>query len=166
MKVRSILAIGLMAAMMPVTAYAQESAPREMTRQRFEEYLRLFNAGDERFAQFYDENVVFHHAPIFGVLKGRQAIIDFYKNIRLQVSEEVTPHVIVVDNEQGVMAAELSTRLVALKDGVAMPSGHLNTGDMIVSEGTVYYTLKDGLITTIRGSRSGAHKTKAGSVGH
>ncbi|MCW2417305.1 nuclear transport factor 2 family protein [Sphingobium sp. B8D3C] len=155
-----------MAAMMPVATYAQESAPREMTRQRFEEYLRLFSAGDERFAQFYDEDVVFHHAPIFGVLKGRQAIIDFYKNIRLQVSEEVTSHVVVVDNEHGVMAAELSTRLVALKDGVAMPSGHLNTGDMIVSEGTVYYTLKDGLITTIRGSRSGARKTEAGSIGH
>ncbi|MCW2404587.1 ketosteroid isomerase-like protein [Sphingobium sp. B1D7B] len=164
MKLIALLAIGLMAVMSPGATLAQEAAAHEMTRQRFEEYLRLFNAGDERFAQFYANDVVFHHAPMFGVLKGRQAIVDFYKNIRLQVSEEVTPHVVVVDNRQGLMAAELSTRLVALRDGVAMPSGNLKRGDMIMTEGTVYYTLENGLISTIRGSRSGAQKVPAGSA--
>lgn len=163
MKVTSLLVVGLAAAAMSAAGLAQDAAPHKMTKERFEQYLGLFNAADERYAQFYDENVVFHHAPMFGVLKGRQAIIDFYRNIRTQISEQVTPHTVVVDNEQGMMAAELSTRLVAIKDGVAMPSGDLNTGDTIISEGTVYYTLKDGLIVTIRGSIDGAKRIPAAS---
>lgn len=163
MRVTAILLAGLIAAASTTASVAEGPARPAMSKERFEEYLRLFNAGDERYAQFYDENVVFHHAPMFGVLNGRLAILEFYRNIRTQVSEQVTPHTVVVDNQNGMMAAELSTRLVALKDGVAMPSGDLNTGDTIISEGTVYYTLEDGLIVNIRGSRSGAKRIPAGS---
>lgn len=166
MRVTSVPMAGLMAAAMSSVSLAQEPAGPAMSKERFEEYLSLFNAGDERYAQFYDENVVFHHAPMFGVLRGRQAILEFYRNIRTQVSEQVTPHAVVVDNRQGMMAAELSTRLVALRDGIAMPSGNLNTGDTIISEGTVYYTLKDGRIVNIRGSKSGAKRIPADSPAH
>lgn len=164
MKTIALLMLGLAAATMSSTGFAREPGADAMTREDYAEYLRLFNDGDERYADYYHEDVVFHHAPMFGVLKGRQAIIDFYRNIRTQLNEHVTAHAVVIDADQNMMAAELSTRLVAVRDGVKMPSGDLDTGDAIVSEGTVYYTLKDGLISVIRGSRSGAQKMPANTA--
>lgn len=165
MKGRSLLAGAVLAVAMAgaVPAVAAEGE-QQMTHEQYDAYLKAFNAGDDSFADFYDDDVVFYHAPMFGTLRGKQAIIDFYRDIRTKIDETVTATTVVVDNDHGIMAAELSTRLVAKQPGVAMPSGDLNVGDAIISEGTVYYTLKNGKIAVIRGSKSGARKVPAGSV--
>lgn len=126
-----------------------------MTQDAYHLYLQRFSAGDDRYADMYDDNVVFTHDPKFGTLRGRQAILDFYRKIRLDLKETVQASMVVIDNEQGVMAAELTTQLVAIRDGVEMPSGRLNMGDTIISRGTVYYGLRDGRIITIRASIDG-----------
>lgn len=164
MRTIALMLAALMAMAMPVPAWAGDVADGPMTQEKYAAYLQLFNAGDERYADFYDEDVVFYHDPMFGVLRGRQAILDFYRTIRTQLREHVTAHIVVIDREQGVMAAELTTRLVAVKDGIEMPSGTINTGDTIISEGTVYYTLRNGRIATIRGGISGGRKLPAGAA--
>ncbi|HWW66115.1 MAG TPA: nuclear transport factor 2 family protein [Sphingomonadaceae bacterium] len=151
-----LLAAGMAASAEPISA-----AEGQMTHENYKIYLSRFNSGDDRYAQFYDDNVVFDHGPFFGILKGRQAIVDFYRDIRTKVKETVTASTVVIDNEHGVMAAELSTQLVATRDGVEMPSGHLDKGDMIITRGTVYYGLKDGRIISIRGGITGATRIPA-----
>ncbi|MXO67189.1 nuclear transport factor 2 family protein [Altericroceibacterium endophyticum] len=142
----------------PAPVLAQD----EMTRAAFELYLERFSAGDERYAELYDPDVVFEHAPQFGVLRGREAILEFYRGIREQLEETVVASEVVIDNEQGVMAAELTTQLLATRDGVEMPSGTLDAGDMIISRGTVYYRINNGRITHIRGGIQGAERIAGG----
>jgi hypothetical protein len=58
--------------MVATLARAEELPQKEMTRERYQEYARLFNAHDDRYAEFYHPNVVFDHGPFYGVLRGRQ----------------------------------------------------------------------------------------------
>lgn len=127
----------------------------QLTYEAYADYLKRFNAGDDSYAGYYAENVVFDHGPFYGVLRGRQAIVDFYQNIRTQLQETVTVGEVSIDNARGVILAELFTRLVATKDGVALASRTLNRGDAYMSRGVVVYKLKDGKIVDIRGAISG-----------
>lgn len=140
---------------------AQPSGRAEMTHEDYAVYLNLFNAADPKYADYYDPDIVFYHDPMFGVLNGREAILAFYRKLRGQLDEHVSARTVVVDSAKQIIAAELSTKLVAKADGIAMPSGFLNKGDMIISEGTVYYTIKDGRIAEIRSSISGGRKILA-----
>ena len=158
----TLLAASLMMLVCADQSAAQTSSQPEMTHERYATYLSLFNAADPNYADYYDPDIVFHHDPMFGVLRGREAILAFYRRLRGQLDEHVTARTVVIDHEKQIMAAELSTKLVAKVDGIKMPSGFLNKGDMIVSEGTVYYALKDGRITEIRSSISGGRKIPAG----
>jgi hypothetical protein len=137
------------------TIAARGAAPRLMTQERYAEYLRLFNNGDDRYADLYDNDVVFDHGPFYGILRGRQAIVDFYRDIRTQMQETVTATEVIIDHEQGVMAAELSTELRAIRDGVKLASRTLNKGDVYTTRGVVIYGLKDGRIVSIRGAVGG-----------
>ena len=162
---RKFLAGALLAVAIAGSAPASAAEGEEhMTHEQYDAYLAAFNAGDDSFADYYDDDVVFYHAPMFGTLRGKQAIVDFYRDIRTRIEETVTATTVVVDNDKGIIAAELSTRLVAKQPGVAMPSGNLDVGDAIISDGTVYYTLKNGKIAVIRGSKSGARKVLAGAA--
>jgi hypothetical protein len=135
---------------------AASSAAMPMTREAYAEYLRRFNAGDDRYAELYDENVVFDHGSFYGVLRGRRAILDFYRNIRTQMKETVTADIVVIDNEHRLMAAELTTELRAIKDGVKLASRTMDTGDVYTSRGTVIYEFNAaGKITFIRGAKQG-----------
>ena len=136
---------------------AEARAPAgPMTREKYTEYVRLFNNGDDRYADLYDNDVFFDHGPFYGMLRGRQAIVDFYRDIRTQMQETLMVTELVIDNEQGVMAAELTTQLRAIRDGVKLASRTLNKGDVYTSRGVVFYGLKDGRIVSIRGALGGA----------
>lgn len=158
------LLAGLMMLTLAGRGAAQTAHQQVMTYEAFSTYLQMFNAADPKYTDFYHPDVVFHHDVMFGILKGREEIAAFYTNIRRQLDEHVTAKTVVIDKEKQIMAAELSTRLVAKVDGVKMPSGLLNKGDAIISEGTVYYTLRQGRIAEIRGSISGGRKVPAGQV--
>lgn len=141
-----------------------------MTPQAYVEYVRLFNAEDERYAQFYSGDVEFEHGPGFGNLQGPQGIVNFYRKFWVKFHEALEVGAIVIDNEHGLMAVELSTHLAARQAGVALPSHPraMNVGDEFVTSGVVIYTLRDGKITHIRGAVEGnSFKASiAGSSGH
>jgi quinol monooxygenase YgiN len=100
---------------------------------------------------FYAEDVVFDKGKDDGILKGRQAIADWYRKIWEDLAETVTPQVVAIDSAQNSMMVELRTALTATRDGVQRPNMTLNKGDRLVVDGAVVYTLKDGLITSLRG---------------
>src|SRR6185437_11567898 len=125
-----------------------------LTREMFAEYIRRFNSGDERYAELYADNVVFEHGAYYGTLRGRQAILDFYRHTWKSFAQTLVPGDVVIDNERGLMAVEMTTHLVAKVDGVASqsrPEG-MKAGDEIVSMGVVFYEIRDGLIRHIRGA--------------
>lgn len=136
---------------------AAATAATPMTLAAYQEYLRRFNAGDDRYAELYDENVVFDHGPFYGVLRGRRAILDFYRDVRTQMKETVTADAVVIDNERRMMAAELTTELRAIRDGVKLASRTINTGDVYTSRGTAIYEFNaEGKITFIRAAKQGS----------
>lgn len=138
----------------PQSAYsAKTSAPQtRMTRKRYSEYVRLFNARDDGFVQYYQENVEFDHGTVYGVLHGRQGVLDFYHSFWNNIDEEIVAGKMAIDNESGVMLVELTTRLRAKKDGVRIASRILeHKGDVFVTHDVVAYEIVDGLITTIGG---------------
>jgi hypothetical protein len=137
-----------------------------MTREKYAEYVRRFNAQDNRFAEFYTEGVVFEHGPVFGTLHGRQGVVDFYRNaIWSRIKETIVPEAVVIDNEHGLMAVELVTHLVATKEGVKLPSHPqgMKVGDELTVTGVVIYSLKNGEISHIRDAIEGNSFKPAGS---
>ena len=144
-------------------APSREVAPpashsEKMTREKFAEYIRRFNARDERYAQLYADDVVFEHGAYYGTLRGPQAILEFYRKTWKSFAQTLVPGDVVIDNDRGLMAAEMTTHLVARVDGVASqshPEG-MKVGDEIVSRGVVFYEIHDGKITHIRGAAQGA----------
>jgi hypothetical protein len=139
------------------------TAPSEnvMTRQKYERYVQLFNAGDPRYADYYEPDVVFDARPAPQPLRGRQAILDMYDDLRKQLTEEITIGAVVIDNEQGLMAVELTNRIVATQDNVKLPSRTLNKGDVSVGSGMIIYGLSNGRISYIREPKSGRSFTPA-----
>ena len=137
------------------SAVAAEGGQR-MTREVYAAYLAAFNAGDDRYAEIYAPDVVFDHGP-YGVLRGRQAILDFYRDIRTQLKERVTASEVVIGEDQKVMAVELTTELTAVRDGVKLPSRTepLKKGETLITRGVVFYGLSDGRVVTIRGAVRG-----------
>ena len=127
-------------------------SPDRMTRERYAEYLKLFNSRDDHYAEYYDPNIVFDHGT-YGILRGRQAVLDLYHRIWSDVDEEVVPGKIAIDNENGNMLVELTTPLRAKHDDVKLAATREfeKQGDLFTSRVVVAYGLADGLITTIKG---------------
>jgi len=147
------------------SAAAAGARTQIMTREKFAEYIRRFNNRDERYADLYGDDVVFEHGKYYGTLRGRQAILDFYRTTWKSFTQTLVPGDVVIDNERGLMAAEMTTHLVARVDGVASqsrPEG-MKAGDEIVSMGVVFYEIRAGLIRHIRGAASGADFHPVGS---
>ncbi len=134
---------------------AADAAAPVMTRAKYADYVRLFNSNDHRYAQYYDPDVVFSAAPAPHPLHGRQAILDLYDRLRRQLTEHVTATVVAIDNEHGIMAVELSNRIVATTNHVVLPSHTMNAGDVFIGRGVIFYGLAEGRITSIRSARIG-----------
>jgi hypothetical protein len=143
------------------SASADKNTDGVMTREKYERYVQLFNAADHRYADYYDENVVFDARPAPQPLHGRKAILDMYDVLRKQLLEELTVGAVVIDNAQGLMAVELTNRITALTDNVKLPSRTLNKGDVTVGSGVIFYELSNGKITRIREAVSGRTFTPA-----
>lgn len=122
-----------------------------MTQEKYAHYIDTFNRHDLRFVEFYSEDVVFDKGTDDGVLKGREAIAQWYRNIWQDFEETVTPQIVSIDSGQNVMIVELRTELTAMRDGVQRPNLTLNKGDRLVVDGAVVYSLRDGSIASLRG---------------
>jgi hypothetical protein len=125
----------------------------KITKERWiNDYIGAFNRGDfDSFTSFYDENVTLNLSGK-RQLHGKQAIIDFYKNVFLRIKETLTVEKVVVDDEG--LAGIVSTEFHCTGDWPDFIAGPIKKGESIFIESFVVYTIKDGKFTEIRSARS------------
>jgi hypothetical protein len=135
-----------------------------MNKQEFEAYLDAFNQPDfERLADFFTEDAVFAHLPHLPKLIGRNAILDFYRDVKSKLHETVKPLNLFVD-DHGI-AAEVSTEFVPFADYPDFPSTPLAPGDVYRMTGIVFYSAAGRKFSYIRGvARLTASVTRADGV--
>jgi hypothetical protein len=134
-------------------------AGKKWTRATYDKYVEAFEAGGDRLGDFYDENLFFHDGPGY---RGRQTMVDLYKGMRANMKESSIPKTVVIDNDQGIIAVELTTKIESLRDTEGARG--MKKGESRSFDGVIFYTLKDGCIIDIRG-RMVAAQTPAGPGG-
>ena len=119
-------------------------------RTRFDDYVEAFNRSDfEGFGACYAENVEFVGQA--AELRGRQAILDFYRGVKSRMNETLVVQKFVGGPDR--IAVDLETRLEALVDWPEFSTGPVIAGQKIVSWSFVFYDLSDGRFTRIRSAR-------------
>lgn len=120
-----------------------------MTRAKFEDYLRLFGAFDERYVLYYHPEIIFGIQPAAQPLYGREEILQLYRPLRKVLDESVAINAIVIDSERGAMAVEISNTMTATAS-VKISTLSMHRGDRRIASGVVFYELKDGSIIELR----------------
>jgi ketosteroid isomerase-like protein len=119
-----------------------------MATERFAEYIDAFNRGDHAtYSAFYDENVVLDIAGK-RELRGRQAIEDFYRQVRSQTRRTI--EIVNVLAEGNRLAAELQSQFVALEDIPEFTAGPMKKGGRIFINTVALYELEGGRFKRIR----------------
>lgn len=118
----------------------------------FEAYLAAFNRGDfAGFGAYYAEDVLFLGQA--AQVTGREAVLDFYRNVRTYLDERVDLLTFVGDPGGKHILAELRTTLKAFRDWPDLPSGPLLAGEERQSVNFAYYDIADRRFTRIRSAR-------------
>jgi len=133
-----------------------------MTREKFRHHLERLNEGDPLQANDYSPGVVFETAC--GELQGRQAVLDYFRDLRGRLRLTLIPGAIVIDNERGIMGVELTSRIVALVDRVKVGERSMAKGDVLTRRQVVFYGISDGLITSVRNARRDGRLFRAGTA--
>jgi hypothetical protein len=122
-----------------------------MNKQLFGEYIASFNRDDfEGFSKYYADDVVLQLGNR-KTLHGRQAIIDFYREVKSKIRETLVINRVVAD-ETG-LAAEIATQFHALEDWPDFIAGPIAKGESIHIVSWVFYTIVNGRFQTIRSTR-------------
>jgi hypothetical protein len=122
-----------------------------MNKQLFGEYIASFNRDDfAGFSKFYADDVVLQLGTR-KTLHGRQAIIDFYREVKSRIRETLVIRAVVAD-ESG-LAAEIATEFHALEDWPDFIAGAIAKGESIHIVSWVFYTIVNGRFQTIRSTR-------------
>jgi hypothetical protein len=122
-----------------------------MNKQLFGEYIASFNRDDfAGFSQYYADDVVLQLGNR-KTLHGRQAIIDFYCEVKSKIRETLVLRTVVAD-ETG-LAAEIATEFHALEDWPDFIAGAIRKGESIHIVSWVFYTIVNGRFQTIRSTR-------------
>jgi SnoaL-like domain len=122
-----------------------------MNKQLFAEYIASFNRDDfEGFSKHYAEDVELHLGTR-KTLHGRQAIVDFYREVKARIRETLVVRTVVAD--QTGLAAEVATEFYALEDWPDFIAGPIRKGESINIVSWVFYTIVDGRFQTIRSTR-------------
>ena len=121
--------------------------PQAGTRSWFEGYLAAFNAAEfERFGAYYAPDVGF--AGRAAELRGRHAVVEFYREVRQRVDEHIELVNFVGSPE--LCAAEIITTLTPLEDWPDFPTGSLVAGEKRRSVNFVFYDLVGGMMSRVR----------------
>ena len=129
----------------------------------FRDYIAAFNRGDtDAYGAHYADDVILVIAD-HTVLRGRQAIFDFYAGIR--AGTERTIDVVDVLARADLLAAELVSEFLATRDLPDFASGPMRAGDRLLINSFVFYDLEHGhygasapppIAATSAGRRSGS----------
>ena len=122
-------------------------------RQAFIEYSKAFSKADfDRFSQYYNDDVTCELGS--GItLRGKDGIVNFYREMFKTVRENLTIHRVVAD-ENGI-AADITTQFTAIEDAPNFVVGPLKKGECIRGRVFVHYVLRDGKISKISVARAG-----------
>jgi ketosteroid isomerase-like protein len=116
--------------------------------ERFAEYIAAFNRGDyAAFGDFYDVDVTLDIAGK-RVLRGRDAIFDFYRLVRAQTQRTI--EVLNVVSEGNRLAVELQSEFLALEELPNFTAGAMKKGDRIYINTVALYELRAGRFARIR----------------
>jgi hypothetical protein len=122
-------------------------------RQAYMDYARAFsNAEFERFSQYYADDVVCEVGGM--VLRGKQGIVDFYREMFQTVREHLTLHHLTADDSG--LAADVTSQFTAIADAPGFVVAPLKRGEFVRVRVFVHYTLRDGRITHIKVARASA----------
>lgn len=122
-------------------------------RQAFMEYARAFsNAEFERFSQYYADDATCT-LPGNIVLRGKQGIVEFYREMFKRVRENLTLHQLIAD-DTGI-AADVTSQFTAIEDAPEFLVAPLRKGEFVKVPVFVHYELRDGRIFRIKVARAG-----------
>jgi hypothetical protein len=122
-----------------------------MNKQLFADYIDCFNRNDfEGFGKYYAEDVLLELGRK-KQLHGRQAILDFYREVKARVRETLEIRNVICD--QNGLAAEIATEFYGLEDWPDFIAGPLKRGDSIRILSFVHYVIRDGKFAHIRSTR-------------
>jgi len=122
-------------------------------RQAFMEYARAFsNAEFERFSQYYTDDVICTLTAGI-VLRGRDSIVEFYREMFKRVRETLSLHHLIAD-DTGI-AADITSQFAAIEDAPDFVVAPLKKGEFVRVPVFVHYELRDGRIARISVARSG-----------
>ncbi|MEO6078749.1 MAG: nuclear transport factor 2 family protein [Steroidobacteraceae bacterium] len=119
-----------------------------MSRERFLAYIDAFNKDDyTSFGDYYAEDVLL---VIAGKreLRGRQAIFDFYKEVKSQTQRTIQVNKFIGTANR--IAAELESEFLALEDLPNFTAGPMKKGGRIFINTFVIYDLVNGKFKQIR----------------
>jgi hypothetical protein len=121
-----------------------------MDKNQFRDYIDCFNRNDfAGFSRYYTDDVLLELPR--KELRGPQAIVDFYKEVKARVRETLQINQVVAD-EAG-LAAEVATEFYGLEDWPDFIVGPLRKGESIHLVSFVFYRIRDGKFAHIRSAR-------------
>ena len=121
-----------------------------ITREQYARYIAAFNNNDfAGFTEFYADDVVLE-LPMT-TLRGRQAILDFYTEVKKRVRETLKVGQLVLD-EHG-LAVEVDTEFHAFEDAPDFIVRPMKKGESIKSVSFILYEHEGGKFTRIRSAR-------------
>jgi SnoaL-like domain len=122
-------------------------------RQAYMEYARAFsNADFDRFSAYYTDDVVCELTAGI-VLRGKDGIVDFYREMFKTVRESLTLHQLIADDAG--LAADITSQFTAIEDAPGFVVTPLKKGEFVRVPVFVHYTLRDGKISHIKVGRAG-----------
>jgi hypothetical protein len=122
-----------------------------VNRTDFADYVRCFNeANFPGFSRYYTDDVVLELAG--QAIRGKQGIVDFYRNMGRSVRESLTINQVIAD--EGGIAADLSMQFRAHADAPDFSVAPLRKGEIVRGRVFVLYTLRSGRIAHIRVARA------------
>jgi len=127
-----------------------KSTFKGITRERYDQYIALYNANDPAFAQFYQDNVVMETTP---PLTSARAIVDFSRELRTYVTEHITVEYYVAGDTGS--AAQFLGEFHCVRDmPLTAMSGlfgkAVKKGQVLKQRGIILYGVKDSKFTFIR----------------
>jgi hypothetical protein len=121
-----------------------------MNKNDFRNYIDCFNRDDfPGFSRYYTDDVVLELPR--KELRGRQAIVDFYREVKSKIRETLQINQVVADEEG--LAAEVATEFHALEDWPDFIVGPIRKGESIHIISLVIYRIRDGKFAQIKSAR-------------
>jgi hypothetical protein len=122
-----------------------------MTEDDFRSYVAAFNANDfEGFGRFYADDVVFELGAMKRIV-GREAILDFYREVKAHIVEVVIPLEVIVTPAR--IAMYCRTTFDTFQDWPTFEIWPTMAGDHREVETLAMYEVDDDRFTHIRGAR-------------